>query len=67
MDNHSDTPAINNASILSDASENLIHPSDAADNLIHPNGANTDQSQSGDSSPLALQSTKSQVDGEGTS
>jgi hypothetical protein len=77
IDNHSDTPAINNASILSDASENLIHPSDAADNLmlpsdttenlIHPNGANTDQAQSGDSSPLALQSTKSQVVVEGTS
>uniref|UniRef100_A0ACD5YVU6 Uncharacterized protein n=1 Tax=Avena sativa TaxID=4498 RepID=A0ACD5YVU6_AVESA len=75
IDNHSDTPATHNVSILSDAADNLMHQSDAADNLmhpsdatenlIHPSGANTDQFLSGDSSPLVLQSTKSQVDGEG--
>uniref|UniRef100_A0ACD5ZBP6 Uncharacterized protein n=1 Tax=Avena sativa TaxID=4498 RepID=A0ACD5ZBP6_AVESA len=75
IDNHSDTSARLNVSILSDAAENLMygsdaaenlmHPSDATENLIHPRGANTDQFPSGDSSPLVLQSTKSQVDGEG--
>ncbi|KAM0873137.1 hypothetical protein ACQ4PT_038272 [Festuca glaucescens] len=72
IEDHSDAPAINNASLLSDATENLMRPSDAADNLmhrsdatenlIHPSGAITDQFQSVDSSPLALQSTISQVD-----
>ncbi|KAM0862210.1 hypothetical protein ACQ4PT_045414 [Festuca glaucescens] len=76
IEGHSDTPAINNASLLSDAAENLMRPSDAADklmhpsdateNLINPSGANTDQFLPVESSLLALQSTKSQVDGEGT-
>ncbi|KAI4984122.1 hypothetical protein ZWY2020_046494 [Hordeum vulgare] len=55
IDDHSDTPAINNASVLSDATKNPVHCS----------GANNDQFQSGNSSPLVLQSTESQVDGEG--
>ncbi|KAF7089697.1 hypothetical protein CFC21_092600 [Triticum aestivum] len=55
IDDHSDTSAINNASVLSDVTKILIHSS----------GANNDQFQSGDSSPLVFQSTKSQVDGEG--
>ncbi|CAM0945520.1 unnamed protein product [Alopecurus aequalis] len=69
-DDHSDTPIINNASVLNEAAENLMHPSDAAknlmhpaaENLMHPDGANTDQFQSEDSFPLDLQSNKSQVD-----
>ncbi|KAM3241817.1 hypothetical protein ACQJBY_054515 [Aegilops geniculata] len=55
IDDHSDTSAINNASVLSDVTKILIHSS----------GANNDQFQSGDSSPPVFQSTKSQVDGEG--
>ncbi|KAK1617705.1 hypothetical protein QYE76_023222 [Lolium multiflorum] len=75
IEDHSDTPAINNIFLLCDAAENLMRSSDAADklmhqsdateNLINPSGSNTDQFLPVDSSLLALQSTKSQVDGEG--
>jgi myosin heavy subunit len=77
IEGHSDTPKVNNVYLLSDAAEKLMrlsdaadklmHPSDATENLINPSGANTDQFLAVDSSLLALQSTKSQVDGEGTS
>ena len=38
-DDHSDTLFINNASVLNEAAENLMHPSDAAENLMHPSDA----------------------------
>lgn len=57
--------ATENSMHPSDHIENLMQSSDTTESLMHPNIASTGQFESGNSSPLVLQSTKRQIDSEG--